>query len=163
MMRQRQVGTPPVSQNQSGLVLLVVLVFISVATLAASSMVVVYQQQTQREKEDQLLFAGDQIRRAIRAYYNAVPPSATKSYPPTLKALLNDTRFPVPVQHLRRLYVDPMTGAADWSLITEGTGIAGVYSRSNLPVIKQKGFPKDYQSFENKTSSRDWRFTAKSD
>jgi Tfp pilus assembly protein PilX len=50
----------PARTQQHGLVLLAILLFILIATLAAGSMVQLYQTQTQREKEEQLLFVGDQ-------------------------------------------------------------------------------------------------------
>jgi type II secretory pathway pseudopilin PulG len=97
----------------TGIVLLGVLVFILITTLAASSLVTSYQQASRREKEEQLLFAGDQIRKAILAYYNTVPPGGARSLPPSFDALLDDQRFPTPRHHLRRPYLDPMTGTAD--------------------------------------------------
>ncbi len=119
--------------------LLAVLVFILVMTMAGSSLVVVHTTQMQREKEAQLLFAGGQFRRAIASYYNTVAPGGTRALPPSLEALLHDDRFPTPMQHLRRIYDDPMTGQADWVLIRASGasggsgGIVGVRSRFTIP------------------------------
>ena len=138
------------TRPQQGLVLLAVLVFILVSTLAASS----------REKEQQLLFVGAQFRRAIASYYNTIPPGGARAYPQSLEALLNDHRFPKPIQHLRRLYVDPMTGQADWQLIREEGGVVGVKSQSTQRTIKKKGFPKGYEYLEDKETYSDWTFSA---
>jgi type II secretory pathway pseudopilin PulG len=148
-------------QTQKGLVLLTVLVFILVTTMAASSLMVVYKTQLQREKEQQLLFAGAQFRKAIASYYNTIPPGGARSLPQSLEALVADNRFPKPIQHLRRIYVDPMTGVADWQLIRENGGIVGVKSQSNQPTIKKKGFPKGYEHFEDKALYSDWTFSAR--
>lgn len=133
--------------------------FILVTTLAASSLVVVYQTQVQREKEQQLLFAGAQFRKAIASYYNTIPPGGARSLPQTLEALLNDDRFPKPIQHLRRIYVDPLTGRADWHLIRDNAGIVGVRSQSGQNTIKKRGFPKGLEHLADKELYSEWTFS----
>jgi type II secretory pathway pseudopilin PulG len=145
-------------RHENGVVLLTVLVFILVMTMAASSLVVVYQTQMQREKEQQLLFAGAQLRRAIASYYNIVPAGGARSLPPSLEVLLSDNRFPTPIQHLRRIYVDPMTGRPDWVLIRDGRGIVGVSSQSARPVIKKRGFGKGLEHLADKDVYSEWTF-----
>jgi type II secretory pathway pseudopilin PulG len=146
-------------RSECGFVLLTVLVFILVTTLAASALVVSYTTQLQREKEEQLLFVGAQFRRAIASYYNTIPPGAVRSLPPSLEALLNDQRFPTPIHHLRRIYVDPMTGQADWDLIQADGGILGVASRSTRSPLKKKGFSAGYEYLEDKDKYSDWVFS----
>lgn len=92
---------------------------------------------SQRDREEQLLFVGSQFRQAIVSYYEKSP--GTKQYPRKLEELLKDNRFPKPVRHLRRIYIDPMTNLADWQLVrsTQG-GIIGVHSRSELLPIRTK-------------------------
>lgn len=151
---QRQHARP----RQQGLVLLAILLFILVTTLAAGSMVQLYQTQTQREKEEQLLFVGNQYRRAINAYFNTFPPGSARSLPSSLEALVYDMRFSTPAQHLRQLYPDPMTGKTDWLLVNNGNGIIGVRSRSTLTPFKVRDFAEPNQGFEDKTSYTDWVF-----
>jgi type II secretory pathway pseudopilin PulG len=139
-------------------VLLTILLFVLMTTLAAGSMVKLYQTQTQREKEEQLLFVGDQYRRAISSYYNTMPAGSARTPPASLEVLLNDVRFPTPLQHLRRLYPDPMTGKADWELVMAAGGVVGVRSRSVQEPFKTAGFTPMYQSFEGKTRYADWVF-----
>ena len=146
------------THQQRGVVLLMVLVFVLITTLGASTLVQMHQTQTQRDKEEQLLFVGDQFRRAIASYYNTFPPGTARSLPKSLDVLVNDDRFPTPIHHLRRIYPDPMTGKADWQLIREGTGIGGIRSRSDHATMKKQGFGKEYKEFEEKGIYSDWKF-----
>jgi type II secretory pathway pseudopilin PulG len=145
--------------RQSGVVLLSVLAFILVTTLAASSLVVSYTTQVQREKEEQLLFVGDQYRKAIGSYFNTVPPGGARSLPQSLEALLNDQRFPKPIQHLRRMYPDPITGRPDWQLVRENGGIVGIKSQSGKATVKKQGFAKGYEYLEGRELYSDWVFS----
>jgi type II secretory pathway pseudopilin PulG len=125
------------------------------------STVVSYTTQLQREKEEQLLFAGAQFRRAIASYYNTIPPGGARALPSSLEALLSDQRFPTPIHHLRRIYVDPMTAQADWTLIQEAGGIVGVASRSERSPLKKKGFARGDESFEDKEKYSEWVFAVR--
>jgi type II secretory pathway pseudopilin PulG len=154
-------GPSTSTRKQSGVVLLTILLFVLLTTMAAGSMVQMYQTQTQRENEEQLLFVGDQYRKAISSYYNTIPSGSARSLPTSLDVLLNDQRFPTPVQHLRRIYQDPMTGTSEWSLVQQQGGIAGVYSRSEKIPFKTAGFMPIYKAFEGKTSYTDWKFVVK--
>ena len=149
---------PRPRKSQHGVVLLTVLVFILLSALAASALVVRYDTDRRREKEAELLFAGAQYRKAIASYYGTIPPGRARSLPPTLEALVTDNRFPTPMHHLRRMYVDPMTGKADWDLIPGPGGFVGVRSRSDLAPVKQSGFGKPFESFENKAHYSEWTF-----
>lgn len=151
--------TSRIPRCERGVVLLVVLLFILVSTLASSSLVVLYKTQMQREKEEQLLFVGAQFRRAIASYYNTIPPGGARALPPSLEALLNDNRFPKPVQHLRRLYADPMTGQLNWEVVRESGAIVGIRSQSTLPTIKKRGFSQGYEYLEGKEAYSDWVFS----
>lgn len=94
----------------------------------------------QRDKEQELLFIGNQFRQAIAGYYERSPGGA-KRYPHKLEDLLEDKRYPMPQRHLRRLYRDPMTGKAEWGVIpAPGGGIMGVHSLSQARPIKTAGF-----------------------
>jgi type II secretory pathway pseudopilin PulG len=109
----------------------------------------------QRDKEDELIWAGDQYRMAISRYY-----AFGHQYPLTLQDLLLDKRTPVPRHYLRKLYRDPMTGEADWTLIMDPTnvGIMGVASQSKLKPIKRKGFDSIELDFEDQDCYCDWKF-----
>lgn len=143
---------------QSGYVLLTVLLFLLMITLGASGMVQMYQTQTKREKEQQLLFAGSQIKRAIVSYYNTIPSGKSRQLPPNLEALLDDPRTSPPLHHLRQIFVDPMTGKRDWVLVVGLGGIIGVHSNSNNTPLKVSGFLPEYKSFNGAASYADWIF-----
>jgi type II secretory pathway pseudopilin PulG len=108
----------------------------------------------QREKEAELLFAGNQYREAIAAYYRK-----EQTYPTELAALLEDRRYPMAVRHLRKLYRDPITGASDWGLVKAPQGgIMGVHSKSEQPAIKTGNFlPRD-RAFADARTYAEWQF-----
>jgi type II secretory pathway pseudopilin PulG len=137
------------------LVFLLALALIGIASMAAAD---VWSKTQQREREQQLLWVGDQYRLAIRHYYYAGPPGSGRVLPPSFAVLLDDDRFPVPVHHLRRLYPDPVTGSTNWGLLRVGDGIMGVYSPSDVVPLKQAGFSPQDQAFADKTSYHDWIF-----
>lgn len=85
---------------------------------------VVWHTAARRDKEAELLFVGKQYRQAIASYYA----SGQREFPARLEDLLQDPRFPGVKRHLRRLYPDPITGAAEWGLVKLGDRIVGVYS-----------------------------------
>ena len=112
----------------------------------------------QREKERDLLFVGNEYRKAIASYYRGTP-GALKRYPQSLEDLLEDRRYPTPVRHLRRLYRDPMTGGAEWGQLKapEG-GIRGVHSLSPEQPIKSGGFAYRDRGLEGATTYAEWHF-----
>jgi type II secretory pathway pseudopilin PulG len=119
----------------------------------------VWSVHAQRERELELLFAGDQYRRAITAYYNEVPQGQSHRFPRRLEDLLQDKRWPTMKRHLRRLYIDPMTGSAEWAtVVAPDGGILGVYSRSEAVPLKRHGFGRYYTDFEDAATLQDWRF-----
>lgn len=112
----------------------------------------------QREKEQELLFVGNQYRQAIRSYYELSP--GAKRFPQKLEDLLSDNRHPMPVRHLRRLYADPMTGSADWgTVISPQGGIMGVHSRSEAAPIKTGAFALRDATLEGTGRYSQWQFS----
>jgi type II secretory pathway pseudopilin PulG len=146
--------------RQQGIVLLTAFVFLLLTALAGTGLVRAHQTQMRRDQEQQLLFVGDQFRRAIVSYYNTFPPGGQRTLPPTLEALLDDTRFVQPVHHLRKIYPDPISGTKNWAVIRAGTGIAGVHSLSELEPLKQTGFPEAYRAFAGTRTYAEWQFVA---
>ncbi|OPX40142.1 MAG: type II secretion system protein [Deltaproteobacteria bacterium] len=112
-----------------------------------------------REREQELLFRGDCIRKAIASYYDRVSGGRQHAYPGSLKDLLKDPRSLKLVRHLRKLYPDPMTSDGTWGIVlAQGGGIKGVFSRSAEKPLKVGGFPVDYQAFEKAKKYSDWKF-----
>jgi type II secretory pathway pseudopilin PulG len=144
-------------RRSSGLVLLGVLLLLALAALAALVGAEVWATAVQREREEQLLFVGEEYRRAIESYWRATP-GRVKTLPGSLAVLLEDDRFPMPVRHLRRLYRDPFDEQADWGLVQIDSGIAGVYSTSTAIPLKRRGFPGRLAQFEDAKDYKQWRF-----
>src|SRR5438034_3766535 len=92
--------------------------------------------EAQRDKEQLLIERGEQYQRAIQLYFRKF-----KQYPASIEQLesTNNVRF------LRRRYVDPMTGKAEWRLIHVGPG--GIFTDS----ITRK--PKDQKKAEETHSN----------
>ncbi len=163
--------------NQRGVTLMIVLVMVVVVGLAAGMAGSTWRTVVQRANEEELLWRGDQYRRAIENYvrYQAggittgVPKSLTfddknkKSatfarYPRRLEDLLKDPRSLKPLRHLRQLYPDPMTGE-DWELIkAPGGQIKGVKSTSKDEPFKQEGFDEEDEDFAGAASYSEWEF-----
>jgi type II secretory pathway pseudopilin PulG len=136
---------------------LIVVVISGIALTAASEY---WSTVTKREREKELLFRGDRIRRAIASYYNGSQPDKPHAYPGALSDLLKDPRSLKTLRHLRKLYRDPMTKDGVWGLVlAEGGGIKGVFSKSTQKPLKTGDFPTDYQSFEKAKTYSDWKFT----
>ena len=109
-----------------------------------------------REKEAELLYVGNEYRKAIARYYLSGP---QRQYPKSLSDLIRDPRQPGTVRHLRRLYPDPITGKEEWGLVKSADGgIAGVYSLSENIPLKISGFRVRDAAFEGKTRYADWQF-----
>jgi hypothetical protein len=109
-----------------------------------------------RENENELLFIGDQYRKAIERYYYAKPPNE-RALPKNLMELVKDDRFPAALHHLRKLYADPITGQA-FQEQRSALGIIGVYSPSAKRPVKKAGFEAPYEKFQGTQTYRDWKF-----
>jgi type II secretory pathway pseudopilin PulG len=118
----------------------------------------VWSTTLKRERERELLFAGDAFRRAIVDYFENSPGGA-KQFPKSFDDLLLDRRFPTVRRHLRRVYVDPFSGKTDWGIVKgPGDTIMGVYSLSQEETLKKNKFPQGYENFEGKARHSEWRF-----
>ena len=158
MASRSQTGRPPPRAAQGGLGYVVVLFWLALGSLALAGEAMLWSMDRQRAREDELLFAGDQIRRAIGSYHDASP-TEPKRYPDSLEVLLHDQRFLPGRRHLRRVYVDPMTGRPDWALLRRPDGtITGVHSRSQRAPLKRSGFAILDLEFEHRQRYADWQF-----
>jgi type II secretory pathway pseudopilin PulG len=127
-----------------------------------------------RDKEEELIYRGDQYRRAIERYVSAVPGSQV--YPQNIDELLKDNRTAAGKRHLRQKYKDPISGE-DFVEIRNplNKSIIGVHSPSEKEPLKkagfpeayntspkdtQPGFPADMNNFSNKNKYSEWLFVA---
>lgn len=132
---------------------------IALGGIALAGTGILWDMESRREKEKELLFAGEQYRKAISDYYSKSP-GAAKQFPARLEDLLDDKRHPVPVHHLRRLFREPMAPDGQWELIRQQGRIIGVASRSERTPIKIAGFAAGQEGFETAKTYGDWRFVA---
>ena len=87
-------------------ILLAALMLIALAVAAP-----VLTKQLRRDKEVESAHRANEYVRAIRLYYRKF-----KTYPPSIDALENTNN----VRFLRKQYIDPLTGKADWRIIHVG-------------------------------------------
>jgi len=137
--------------------MLLALFLIALVGVSLTAAAILDSTQARIERESQLLFVGDQYRRAIREYYFMSPGSP--HYPPSIQDLLKDPRYPNVVRHLREAYADPLTGRP-FGLIPDpvGQGIQGVFSEAPGEPLKIDGFTVDDGKFKGATRYADWRF-----
>src|SRR5206468_2566085 len=88
-------------RGDAGFSIATLIVLASVASILLAASIPAYQMRAQREREEELIFRGEEYVRAIQKYqrkYNV--------YPPTIDALLNTDG----IRFVRRQYKDPITG-----------------------------------------------------
>lgn len=141
-----------------GLVILVTVIgLVGAATLKIDALL------RRAAAEEELLAIGAAFGEALRTYAEATP-KGQPAQPPTLKELLKDPRFPGVRRHLRKIFVDPMTGKAEWGIVwtnpSERRGVFAVYSLSTAKPLKIANFDARFAGFENKEHVSDWKFAA---
>lgn len=125
-------------------------------TLALASTLWSFAQQRERERE--LIFVGNQFKRAIGQYYERTP-GMVKVYPMRLEDLLQDNRYVTTQRYLRKIYKDPITNQSEWGIINAPQGgIMGVFSKSDAKPIKQSGFKETNNNLEGQNHYYDWQF-----
>jgi len=144
-----------VNSREAGFTYLTVLFAVAFMGLGLALAGEVWQTTLARDREIELLYAGNQYRRAIERYYVSGP----RQFPGTLEDLLKDPRKPGTERYLRKLYFDPMTGKSEWGLVKSPQGgIMGVYSLSEDPPKKVAGFAFANREFEGAAKYSDWKF-----
>jgi type II secretory pathway pseudopilin PulG len=141
-----------------GLIILVTVIgLVGAATLKIDSLL------RRASAEQELLEAGAAFSEALRTYAEATP-KGQPAQPPSLKELLKDPRFPGVRRHLRKIFVDPMTGKAEWGIVWanpgDRRGVLAVYSLSKAKPLKQGHFDARFPGFESRQHFSDWKFAA---
>lgn len=143
---------------QRGITLIGLMVVIAVLSLSVGVAGTAWSVRRQQEREKELLWRGEQYRRAIASYYNRDDLGKNKQYPPNLQALLEDGRGLEKRWHIRKLYNDPMTGG-QWQVIPgPAGGVMGVRSTSSLRPFKEAGFSAEQKGFSGAQSYSAWQF-----
>ncbi|OIP10952.1 MAG: hypothetical protein AUK49_02520 [Betaproteobacteria bacterium CG2_30_68_42] len=150
------VESPPARER--GFTYLGALLLVALMGAALAAVGEAWTTSVRRDREEQLLFVGGEFRRAIERYY-AASPAGAGSYPRELEELLHDRRDPAIRRHLRKIYLDPLTGKAAWELVRGPQGeLLGVNSLFDGMPMKRSGFAAEDVAFENAESYRDWQF-----
>ncbi len=149
------------TQPHAGFTYLGLLILLAIIALVASASLQVGSILQRRAAEEELLTIGLQFRQALQSYA-AMSQAGQKRFPSSLADLVKDPRFPHTVRHLRKIYVDPLTGKDEWGVVTavDGTGILALYSLSKDKPIKVGNFDPVWQGFEASDSYQRWRFSA---
>jgi type II secretory pathway pseudopilin PulG len=147
--------------RNGGFTYLGLIIFVAIIGMVGAATLKVGSLLQRAASEDELLDIGAAFSDALRSYAAATPPGQAQQ-PPTLQALLRDPRIPGVRRHLRKIFVDPMTGKAEWGLMTLGdkVGIVGVYSLSQAKPLKIGNFDQRFLNFDRKEHISEWKFTA---
>ncbi|OGT00741.1 MAG: hypothetical protein A3F73_06205 [Gallionellales bacterium RIFCSPLOWO2_12_FULL_59_22] len=141
-----------------GFTYLTVLAIVTIMGITLAATGEVWHVALKREKERELLFVGDQFRRAINSYYAHTPVSGSSKLN-RLEDLLQDPRYPTARRHLRKIYADPISGRPEWGVLKGASGeILGVHSLSEDEPMKKFNFSFADSNFEGKTRYADWVF-----
>lgn len=144
--------------SQAGFTFIGLLFAIVLMGLALGAAGTTWSAANRRDRESQLIWAGTEIQKAIGRYYLAGP-AGIREYPRQLSDLLEDRRGALLQRHLRRIYLDPMTGKADWELLRTPDGaMVGVASVSTQQPVKKAGFPTALKGFAGASCYCEWRF-----
>ncbi len=121
------------NSKRKGYTLLVLLFAVSIVSIGLMVAVPVWQTQIQREKEEELIFRGNQYVEAIRIYQIKKP----GTLPSTLEELVDE-------KCLRRLYKDPITSHGEWNIILHyqmGPATQTRRARRSAPRPSESIFP----------------------
>ncbi len=102
---------PEVREGEQGYLLLAMVVMVSLVLIALAVAAPVVARDLRRDKEVESMHRQQEYVRALRLYYRKF-----KSYPPSMDALEKSNN----VRYLRKQYIDPLTGKADWRIIHVG-------------------------------------------
>jgi type II secretory pathway pseudopilin PulG len=149
------------ARREGGFTYLGLIILVTIIGLVGAAALKVDALLRRAAAEEELLDIGAAFSAAL-AGYAAVTPKGQPPLPPTLQDLLKDPRSPGLRRHLRKIFVDPLTGKAEWGIVYVGdhTGVAAVYSLSDARPLKLANFDARFQNFENKERISDWKFTA---
>lgn len=148
-------------RRQAGFTYLGLIIFVFILGMVGAATLKIGSLLQRAHAEEELLEIGYQFSTALRTYAEATP-RGQPPQPPSLQELLRDTRFPNPRRHLRKIFVDPVSGKAEWGLVRAGEGgrILGVHSLSQAAPLKLANFDKRFPGFENRERIADWKFMA---
>lgn len=149
--------------RQAGFTYLGLIIFVFIIGLVGAATLKIGSLLQRAAAEEDLLDIGAAFSAALDSYAAATPRGASP-YPPSLKELLKDPRVPGVRRHLRKIFVDPLTGKAEWGLVFLGEGTAGVvavHSLSTAKPLKVANFDSRFAGLDNADTISAWRFKAR--
>lgn len=151
---------PHRNKHVRGFTYLSLIVVVAIIALVTASGIKLGSVLQRSRAEQELLDIGAAFSDALKSYADATPQGMPPE-PPSLQDLLKDPRFPGTRRHLRKIFVDPMTGKAEWGIVYRGDkiGVLALYSLSDAKPVKIGNFPARYSGFEGKSRISDWKFT----
>jgi len=151
----------PRKRRDGGFTYLSLIILVAIIGLVSASALKLGSVLQRSRAERELLDIGAAFSDALQSYANATP-AGFPPQPPSLKELLKDPRFPTVRRHLRKVFVDPMTGKAEWGITYLGdkVGVLAVYSLSDAKPVKVGNFPSRFQGLAGKQKISEWRFAA---
>lgn len=150
------------SRRQAGFTYLGLIIFVAIIGLVGAATLKIGSLLQRAAAEQELLEIGAAFSAALDSYAAATPRGASP-YPPSMAELLKDPRSPAVRRHLRKVYVDPLTGKAEWGIVYLGngeTGIVAVHSLSTAKPLKIANFDSRFKGLDNKEFISEWRFGA---
>ena len=157
------------ARREAGFTYFGLLLAIATVALVVSAGASLLTNDLRRDKELELLVAGDEIKRALETYHSKNT-GGLYPYPKQLDWLLRDPNQPSLQRYLRKIYRDPMhepdeaasiTLVGTWvPILGMGGQVIGVHSNSARAPLKTAGFPKHYEAFRAAKRYADWKFIA---
>ena len=150
-------------KSNSGFTFIAALFIVVVMGIMMGAAAQRWQTIMKREREEELLFRGSQIRDAIIRWRKPPPGQVTVQTKKLmdLKYLLEDPNSTQKIHYLRRLYKDPITGKDFVPVPDPVWGIIGVASPSTDQPLKQANFPDEFKDFANRQKYSEWQFVYK--
>lgn len=148
-------------RHEAGFTYVGLVVFVAILGMVGAATLKVDGLLRRAAAEQELLEIGAAYSEALRSYAAATP-RGFPQLPPTLQDLLKDPRFPGVRRHLRKIFVDPITGTTEWGVQYQGdkVGVLAVYSLSQARPLKVGNFDARFPNFENKEHLSEWKFMA---
>ena len=151
------------TRRQAGFTYLGLIIFVTIIGLVGAATLKIGALLQRAAAEEELLDIGAAFGAALDSYAAATPQGASP-YPPSLKELLKDPRVPGVRRHLRKIFVDPLTGKAEWGIVYLGegtTGVIAVHSLSTAKPLKVGNFDSRFAGLDNADTISAWRFKAR--
>lgn len=149
--------------RQAGFTYLGLIIFVAIVGMVGAATLKIGALLQRAAAEEELLEIGAAYSAALDSYAAATPRGASP-YPPSIQELLKDPRSPGVRRHLRKVYVDPLTGKAEWGIVYLGdgqTGIVAIHSLSDARPLKVANFDGRFKGLDNKETVSEWRFSAR--